>query len=86
MANTKNAMKAMRQAQKRRERNRLYGKTTRNAVKQLRAVSKKDEALKMYPDVISLVDKLAKRGVIHKKKADNLKSGLMKKINSISSQ
>ena len=83
MANTKNAQKAMRQAEKRREHNRLHAKTTRNAIKKLRGSTKKDEALQGFPEVVSLVDKLAKRGVIHKKKADNLKSGLMKKINSL---
>ena len=83
MANTKNAEKAMRQSRKRRERNRLHGRTARNAVKKLRLSSDRSEALKMLPEVISLVDRLAKRGVIHKKKADNLKSGLMKKTNSM---
>ncbi len=83
MANTKNAQKAQRQSAKRRERNRLHGKTTRNAVRNVRASEDKGEALKMLPDVISLVDKLAKQGVIHKKKAGNLKSGMMKKINSL---
>ena len=82
MANTKNAQKAMRQALKRRERNRLHGRTTRNAVKKLRLSADRSEALKMLPEVISLVDRLAKRGIIHKKKADNLKSGLMKKVNT----
>ncbi len=83
MANTKNAQKAMRQAVKRRERNRLHGKTARNAVRRLRAADNKEEAGKMLPEIVSLVDKLARRGVIHKKKADNLKSGLMKKINNL---
>ena len=83
MANTKNAQKAMRQALKRRERNRLHGRTARNAIKKLRLSSDKAESAKMLPEVISLVDRLAKRGVIHKKKADNLKSGLMKKANTM---
>ena len=83
MANTKNAEKAMRQSRTRRERNRLHGRTARNAVKKLRLSSDRSEALKMLPEVISLVDRLAKRGVIHKKKADNLKSGLMKKANTM---
>ena len=82
MANTKNAQKAMRQARKRRERNRMHGRTARNAIKKLRLSSDKAESTKMLPEVISLVDRLAKRGVIHKKKADNLKSGLMKKVNT----
>ncbi|MFI5134522.1 MAG: 30S ribosomal protein S20 [Chitinophagales bacterium] len=83
MANTKNAQKAMRQAEKRREHNRLHARTTRNAIKRIRVATKKDEALRNLPEVVSLVDKLAKSGVIHKKKADNLKSGLMKKVNTL---
>jgi small subunit ribosomal protein S20 len=80
MANTKNAKKANRQAEKRRVRNRYYSKTTRNAVKQLRE-DKKEDATKNLPKVVSMVDRLAGRGVIHRKKASRLKSRLMKKIN-----
>ena len=83
MANTKNAQKADRQSKKRRDHNRYYGKSARNAVRDLRSVTTKEEAQKLLPEVVAMVDKLAKRNVIHKKKADNLKSGLMKKINSL---
>ncbi len=83
MANTKNAQKADRQAKKKREHNRYYGKTTRNAVRDLRAITDKEEAKKLLPDAVAMLDKLAKRNIIHKKKADNLKSGLMKKVNSL---
>ncbi len=83
MANTKNAQKADRQAKKRREHNRYFGKTTRNAVRDLRAVTVLEEGKKMLPETVSMIDKLAKRNIIHKKKADNLKSGLMKKLNRI---
>jgi len=83
MANTKNALKAMRQANKRREQNRLRARTTRNAVRDLRTITGKAEANKKLPEVFSLLDKLAKRNIIHKKKADNLKSGLMKKAASM---
>lgn len=83
MANTKNAQKADRQSKKRRVRNRYQGKTARNAVKTLRAAATKEEADKLLPATVSMLDKLAKRNVIHKKKADNLKSGLMKKIQTL---
>jgi small subunit ribosomal protein S20 len=83
MANTKNAQKADRQAKKRREHNRYFGKTTRNAVRDLRAVTTLEEGKKMLPETVAMIDKLAKRNIIHKKKADNLKSGLMKKLNRI---
>ena len=69
-----------RSLRKRRERNRYYGKTTRNAVRELRAVTEKSAAGEKLPDVISMIDKLAKKGVIHKNKASNLKSKLTKKV------
>lgn len=79
MANHKATKKDMRQATKRRERNKYYGKTTRNAIRELKA-SKDDKAYaETLPSVISMVDKLAKRGVIHKNKASNLKRKLSKK-------
>lgn len=83
MANTRNAKKADRQAKKRREHNRYFGKTTRNAVRDLRTVDTKEEAKKLLPDTVAMIDKLAKRNIIHKKKADNLKSGLMKRMNGL---
>lgn len=83
MANTRNAQKADRQAKKRREHNRYFGKTTRNAVRDLRAVTSKEEGSKLLPETVAMIDKLAKRNIIHKKKADNLKSGLMKKLNGL---
>lgn len=80
MANHKSAEKRARQAAKRRLFNRYYAKTTRNAIRDIR--NEKDEAAarQALPKVISLLDKLAKRGYIHKNKAANLKSGLMKKV------
>ncbi|MER3497895.1 MAG: 30S ribosomal protein S20 [Chitinophagaceae bacterium] len=79
MANHKATKKDVRQAAKRRERNKYYGKTTRNAVRALKATTGK-EATDKLPEVVSMIDKLAKRGVIHKNKAANLKSKLAKKL------
>lgn len=73
----------MRQAAKRRERNKYYGKTTRNAIRDIKAVQDKAAAGKELPEVISMIDKLAKRGVIHKNKASNLKSKLTRRVNAI---
>jgi small subunit ribosomal protein S20 len=81
MANHSATQKDARQAAKRRDRNKYYGKTTRNAIRNLRAAGAA-EASKQLPEVISMIDKLAKRGVIHKNKAANLKSKLTKKIKS----
>lgn len=79
MANHQATKKDVRQSTKRRDRNRYYGKTTRNAIRDLKALTGKDAADKM-PDVVSMVDKLAKRGVIHKNKANNIKSKLAKAV------
>jgi small subunit ribosomal protein S20 len=83
MANHKATKKDMRQAAKRRERNKYYGKTTRNAIRDIKAVDTKVEAGKDLPEVISMIDRLAKRGVIHKNKASNLKSKLTRRVNAL---
>jgi small subunit ribosomal protein S20 len=84
MANHKATRKDVRQSEKRRDRNRYYGKTTRNAIRDLRALTDAGQATDKLTNVASMIDKLAKRGVIHKNKAANLKSKLSKKINSLS--
>jgi small subunit ribosomal protein S20 len=76
MANHKSALKRIRSNEAKRVRNRYQHKTTRNAVRELRATSDKSEAQKQLPLVYAMLDKLAKRNIIHKKKASNLKSSL----------
>lgn len=83
MANHLSAKKRIRSAEKKRDLNRYQAKTTRNAVKNIRALKDKEEAKKNLTNVISMLDKLAKKNVIHKNKASNLKSKLTKKVNSL---
>lgn len=83
MANHKSAKKRIRQIATRRLRNRLHAKTTRNALKNLRNETDESAAKAALPKVVSMLDKLAKTRVIHKNKASNLKSSLMKKINKL---
>jgi small subunit ribosomal protein S20 len=83
MANHKATKKDVRQSTKRRDRNRYHGKTTRNAIRKLLASTDKTEAAADLTKVISMIDKLAKRNVIHKNKASNLKSGIVKRINAL---
>jgi len=83
MANHKATKKDVRQAAKRRERNKYYGKTTRNAIRDLKALKTGKEATEQLPEVASMIDKLAKRGIIHKNKAANLKSKLAKRVNTL---
>lgn len=78
MANHKATKKDTRQAAKRRDRNRYYGKTTRNAMRDLEAIEDNAAYNEKMPNVVSMIDKLAKRGIIHKNKAANLKSKLAK--------
>lgn len=84
MAHHKNAKKAIRKSERRRIENRYYLVTARNAIKKLRKMTNKEEALALYPKVASMVDKLVKRKQIHKNKAANIKSKLMKHINKLS--
>jgi len=83
MANHQATKKDARQSLKRRDRNRYYGKTTRNAMREMLKITEKSAAEEQLPVVISMIDKLAKRNVIHKNKASNLKSQLAKKIASL---
>ncbi len=83
MANHKSALKRIRQNEVRRLRNRYYHKTARTAVKVLRSEEDKNAATEQLPKVISLLDKLAKKNIIHKNKAANLKSKLTKHVNSL---
>jgi small subunit ribosomal protein S20 len=80
MANHKSSIKRIRANEKKRLANRYNARTTRNALKKIRLTTDQNDAKTQLPVVISLIDKLAKRGVIHKNKAANLKSGLMKKV------
>jgi small subunit ribosomal protein S20 len=83
MAHHKSAQKRIRQDAKRRIRNRYYKKTTRTAIRNLRSMTEKSDAEQFLPKVISMVDRLTKRGSWHKNKASNLKSKLMKRVASL---
>lgn len=80
MANHKSALKRIRSNEAKRLRNKYQHKTTRNMIKKLRETTNKSEAEKMFPSVASMIDKLAKKNIIHNNKAANLKSGLSKHI------
>ena len=83
MANHQSAKKRVRQIDKRKVHNKYYAKTMRNAVKQLRNTAEKSEAEAMYPKVTSMIDRMAKKSIIHKNKAANLKSSLAHHINKM---
>jgi small subunit ribosomal protein S20 len=83
MANHKSALKRIRSNESKRLRNKYQHKTTRNAIKRLRELTEKKDAETLFPSVISMIDKLAKKNIIHDNKAANLKSGLSKHVASL---
>jgi small subunit ribosomal protein S20 len=83
MANHKSAIKRIRSNEAKRLENRYYAKTARTAVKKLRTATSKKEAEELLPKVNSMLDKLAKKNVIHKNKAGNIKSKLSRKVSSL---
>ena len=83
MANHKSALKRIRSNFKKRLRNKVQHKTARNAIRKLKESTTKKEANKQFPVVISMVDKLAKKNIIHSNKAANLKSKLAKFVSSL---
>ncbi len=83
MANHKSSLKRIRANDKKRLRNRYYAKTMRNAIKSFRDLEDKAVAAEKLPSLVSLIDKIAKKSIIHKNKAANLKSKLTKKVNKL---
>jgi small subunit ribosomal protein S20 len=83
MANNSSSIKRIRQANARRLHNRYYARTVRNAVRDLRTTTDKESAIKRLPEVVSMLDRLAAKKIIHKNKAANLKSKLSKAVNKL---
>ncbi|MDR2224072.1 MAG: 30S ribosomal protein S20 [Flavobacteriaceae bacterium] len=83
MANHKSALKRIRSNEKKRVLNRYQHKTTRNAIKALRLIEDQKEAADKLPVVVSMIDKLAKKNIIHDNKASNLKSKLTKHVSAL---
>jgi len=83
MASHKSSEKRIRQTSVKKENNKYYAKTMRNALKEFRSTTKKDEAATLQPKVNAMLDRLAKKNIIHKKKASNLKSSVAKHVSSL---
>jgi len=83
MANHKSALKRIRSNESKRVLNKYQHKSTRTAMAKLEKLEDKKEAGKLLPTVLGMVDKLAKRNIIHKNKASNLKSKLTRGVNAL---
>lgn len=87
MPNIKSQAKRMRQAEKRRLRNKAVKTRVRNVIKDFREVleaGKVEEALAQLPLVYKILDKAASKGVIHKCRAAATKSKLARKLSQLS--
>ncbi len=84
MANHKSTLKRIRSNEKKRELNRYQLKSTRTFVKKLQNTTDKAEAEELYKKVSSMLDRLAKKNIIHKNNASNKKSKLAKYVNTLS--
>ncbi|MEM0939889.1 MAG: 30S ribosomal protein S20 [Bacteroidota bacterium] len=80
MANHKSALKRIRSNEAKRLRNKYQHKTARTFIKRLRTTTDKEQGEELLVRVTSMIDKLAKKNIIHKNKAGNLKSKLAKHV------
>ena len=80
MANHKSSLKRIRSNDAKRVTNRYQAKTTRTVLKKIREEKDPKVATAALPKIISMLDKLAKKNVIHKNKASNIKSKLTRHV------
>ncbi len=79
MANSAQARKRARQAEKRRAHNRMLRSRMRTAVKKVRKAIEagdREQALAAFREAEPVIDKMARKGIIHKNKAARQKSRL----------
>ena len=83
MANKKSAIKRIRSNSSKQEQNRYQLKTCRTFAKKLKLTTDKQAGDTLFRKVTAMLDKLAKRNIIHKHKAANSKSRLAKHVSSL---
>ena len=83
MANHKSSIKRIRTNGRKRVRNSYQAVTVRTSIKKIQTAKDKKEAQSMLPKIYALLDRLAKKNIIHKNKAANLKSELAVHINKM---
>lgn len=83
MANQASALNRIRSNEKKHARNRYQLKTCRSSIKKLRRITDPQEAMSFFKPVSAMIDRLAKKNIIHKNKAAHSKSTLAKFINRL---
>lgn len=78
MPRIKSAKKAMRQARRRTVTNRGQRSALRTALKRVRGATNQQEATQAYAVAVQLLDRAARKGLIHKNNAARHKSRLAK--------
>ena len=79
MPTHKSAWKRMRQNEERRIRNRAQRSSLRKAIKSFKAIDDPAAAGEQLPGVVSVIDTMAKKGIIHHRTAARMKSRLAKR-------
>ena len=85
MPHHKSAKKRLRQDKKRREANKAVKSALKTVVKKVRSAETGEEAAKHLSSAESVIDRAAKKHVIHWRNAARKKSRLAKRVNSLSS-
>ena len=83
MANHKSALKRIRSNEAKRLRNKYQHKTTRTFMKKLQTSTDKKESEELLKKVTAMLDKLAKKNIIHKNKAARHKRRLNQRIRAL---
>ena len=85
MANTRSAVKRIKQSEKRRQRNRAARSTIRSTVKAARTAlsGKAADAKTAVHDAIRTLDRAVARGVMHRNTAARRKSALARQLNTL---
>ncbi len=83
MAHHKSAIKRIKTSRIQNMRNRHYKSTMRTYLKKIRQTTNKEEAQELLPKVVGYLDKLARKGIIHKNNAANKKSKITRYVNSL---
>jgi small subunit ribosomal protein S20 len=83
MAHHKSAVKRIKTAERNQLRNKFNVSTMRTYMKAVLNTKDQKEGLEKYNMAASVIDKLVKKGVLHKNTAANRKSQLMKHVNEL---
>jgi len=83
MPHYKSAFKRLRQQEKRRLVNKAHKSRMKSEIKKVLSSTSKDEAAKNLTVAFSVIDKMAKKNMIHKNNASRKKARLSRFVNSI---